>query len=206
MRYTRTLIVTTAAVAIALGVWSLTATRPAEAHCQVPCGIYDDPARIQLLREDATTIEKAVASINELSAKDDALSANQLVRWVVTKEEHASRTMTTVSEYFLAQRVAPVGVDAEGRGAYLRKLADHHAVIVLAMKTKQNVDPKSVADLKAAIERISRYYEHEHEGAEEHAAGHDEMQREVSAEEHAEGHAGAHAEGHAEGHAEEHEH
>ena len=30
-----------------------------EAHCQVPCGIYDDAARIARLREDTATIAKA---------------------------------------------------------------------------------------------------------------------------------------------------
>ena len=29
------------------------------AHCQMPCGIYDDDARIQQMREDAVTIRKA---------------------------------------------------------------------------------------------------------------------------------------------------
>ena len=42
----------------------VTAPRVLDAHCQVPCGIYDDPARIAELREDATTIEKAIAGIN----------------------------------------------------------------------------------------------------------------------------------------------
>ena len=31
-------------------------TKEARAHCQVPCGIYDDPARIARLAEDTTTI------------------------------------------------------------------------------------------------------------------------------------------------------
>ncbi len=29
-----------------------------DAHCQVPCGIYDDDGRIKTLREDAATIHK----------------------------------------------------------------------------------------------------------------------------------------------------
>ena len=33
------------------------------AHCQVPCGIYDDAVRIIQLREHVTTIEKAMKQI-----------------------------------------------------------------------------------------------------------------------------------------------
>ena len=30
------------------------------AHCQVPCGIYDDHARVEAMAEDAATVIKAV--------------------------------------------------------------------------------------------------------------------------------------------------
>ena len=38
------------------------AASAAFAHCQVPCGIYDDGARIAQMKEDAATIEKATAA------------------------------------------------------------------------------------------------------------------------------------------------
>ena len=57
------------------------------AHCEVPCGIYADQRRFEQMLEDQETIQKAMVSINELAAKSDALSKNQLTRWVVTKEE-----------------------------------------------------------------------------------------------------------------------
>ena len=78
------------------------------AHCQVPCGIYDDPARFQGLLEDTKTIDKAIKSIADLSGKQDAESLNQLTRWINTKEDHASHIIKVVSEYFLTQKVKPV--------------------------------------------------------------------------------------------------
>lgn len=141
-----------------IALWT-THPSPADAHCQVPCGIYDDPARITHMMEDATTIEKAIASINELVGKQDALSFNQATRWVETKEDHASNIITVVAEYFLTQRVKPVAEGADGYDAYLKKLADHHAVMVAAMKCKQNVDPATVTTLKDAIHTMSHYYE-----------------------------------------------
>ena len=77
------------------------------AHCQVPCGIYDDAARIAQIREDITTIEKATHKIAALAGQSDAESQNQLVRWINTKEEHASHIIEIVSEYFLTQKIKP---------------------------------------------------------------------------------------------------
>ena len=72
-------------------------------HCQVPCGIFDDPVRVTMLQEDAATVRKAMVQIEELSAAGTALSLNQATRWVMTKEDHAKSIITTVSEYMLCQ-------------------------------------------------------------------------------------------------------
>jgi len=129
-----------------------------QAHCQVPCGIYDDAARITQMREDATTIEKAIKQIAELAGKSDAQSINQATRWINTKEDHASRIISVVAEYFLTQKVKPVEKGAEGYEPYLASLADHHAVMVAAMKTKQAVDPANVDALRKAIDALAAHY------------------------------------------------
>ena len=77
----------------------------ATAHCQVPCGIYDDAARINAMLEDTTTITKAMKQLDELAGKSDATSQNQRVRWVVTKETHASHVIEVISTYFLTQKL-----------------------------------------------------------------------------------------------------
>jgi nickel superoxide dismutase len=131
----------------------------ARAHCQVPCGIYDDPARLAALLEDVTTIERAVHQIKELSGKTDPLSLNQAVRWIETKDQHASHVITTVAEYFLTQKVKAPAPDAkEAWSTYLTTLADHHAVLVAAMKTKQTVDAEAVAALRKAVENLRKYW------------------------------------------------
>ncbi|MDD5597474.1 MAG: superoxide dismutase [Ni] [Victivallaceae bacterium] len=128
------------------------------AHCQVPCGIYDDHARVAAMLEDAATAEKAVKEIAGLAGKTDAQSGNQLIRWVMNKEKYAQSIISTISDYFLTQRVKPSQKD------YLERLVKHHAVIIAAMKVKQNVDLKYVEDLKKCIEALAGYYpEHEHE-------------------------------------------
>jgi nickel superoxide dismutase len=121
------------------------------AHCQVPCGIYDDPARVDQLSEDAATITKSIQKIQELSSKHDPQAFNQAARWVATKDAHASNIIETVSKYFLTQKVKPVAAGAEGHDAYLETLAACHAVMVAAMKTKQKCDANAAKALDAAI-------------------------------------------------------
>ncbi len=144
-------------IAATAAVWTTYAERT-DAHCQVPCGIYDDAARIARLREDATTITKAITQINELSGKHEAQSINQTIRWVNTKETHASHIIEVVSQYFLTQKVKPVAPGAMERNEYLSRLADHHAVMVAAMKTKQQVDPAAAAALVHSIDALAVHY------------------------------------------------
>jgi len=138
-------------------VWTAAPAR-VDAHCQVPCGIYDDAARIARLREDTATIAKAMKNINALAGAHDAQGMNQFTRWVTTKEAHASHIIERVANYFLAQRIKPVASGADGRAAYLEKLANHHAVIAAAMKAKQHADPKYADALMHAIDGIAGYY------------------------------------------------
>jgi nickel superoxide dismutase len=132
-------------------------SQPGYAHCQVPCGIYDDHARVQAMLEDAATVEKALKMIAKLAGKTDAQSQNQLVRWVMNKEKHAQSVIATISDYFLTQRVSAKQED------YMERLTKHHAVIVAAMTAKQNTDMSYAASLRENIEALLPYYpEHEH--------------------------------------------
>lgn len=125
---------------------------PALAHCQIPCGIYDDHARVEAMKEDAVTVEKAIRLIAELSGKSDAQSVNQQVRWVMNKEKHAQNIIETISNYFLTQRVKPDQQD------YAERLARHHAVMIAAMKAKQHASLEFAKALFDAIDAIAPYY------------------------------------------------
>ncbi len=107
------------------------------AHCQIPCGIYDDNNVIQSMHTDCTTIDKACAQIAEL-AKDPKADPQQLVRWVTNKESHAQALQEKVLNYFLAQRLK---VDQPDEATYAKKLKLCHEVIVTAMACKQSADP-----------------------------------------------------------------
>lgn len=110
------------------------------AHCQIPCGIYDDALRTSMIYEDLKTIDKSIDMIRKLS-EEKKIDFNQLVRWVNNKETHAQKIQNAVAEYFMAQRIVPVKEGEEGYALYLRRITLLHQMLVDAMKTKQNVDP-----------------------------------------------------------------
>ena len=141
-------------ILLLIGLVSVGLASRADAHCQIPCGIYGDDARFTALLEDVTTLKKAVRKIEQESAAD-SINHNQLVRWVNNKETHADKLSHGMLEYFLAQRIKSDQPDYEAR------LVAIHKIIVLAMKTKQNVDAGIVDDLEMAITGFQALYQRE---------------------------------------------
>jgi len=121
------------------------------AHCEIPCGIYDDELRANLIYEHSVTIEKSMKKIAELS-KQNPVNYNQLVRWVSNKEEHATIIQTTVSQYFMTQRIQP---NAE---KYIDKLSVLHKMLRAAMKCKQSIDLANVQTLRSLLKEFEILY------------------------------------------------
>ena len=132
---------------------TLLSTNWLSAHCQVPCGVYGDSARFTQMLEDQTTIAKAIAQINDLAGKKDGKSANQLARWVSTKEDHANKIQKIIAEYFLTQRIK------SSSDNYADLLKGAHGVMVAAMKCKQGTDSESADALKSSIESFQDIYQ-----------------------------------------------
>jgi nickel superoxide dismutase len=148
-----------AAIALTVATLVLVAPRPARAHCQIPCGIYDDMLRIEMLAEDITTVERSIKGISELAGKTSALDINQVVRWVENKDRHADLIAVTVSEYFLRQRVkAPQGDDPAAARKYTDQLIALHGLLVTSMKAKQSVDPETGRAMRELLERFKTLY------------------------------------------------
>ena len=131
-------------------------------HCQVPCGIYDDAVRIVQIEEDIATIRKAMGMINGLAGKVDAQSMNQMIRWVNTKDEHASKIQESVLSYFLAQRIKPKEKGESGRQNYVNQTLLLQQLIVAAMKCKQNVDQSKCDVASELVTKFSASYFDKH--------------------------------------------
>lgn len=128
----------------------------AAAHCEIPCGIYDDELRVKLLYEHTLTIEKSMQEIIALS-KENPVNYNQIARWVSNKENHASQFQRIVSQYFMTQRIKP---DAK---KYSEKIELLHKMLLAAMKCKQTTDPTHVTTLRSLLKEFETlYFGHSH--------------------------------------------
>jgi nickel superoxide dismutase len=136
----------------------LVGIRVAVSHCEIPCGIYNDRARIVLLREHITTVEKSMKQIEALGAAEDR-SWNQLVRWVRNKEDHAEKIQDIVTRYFMTQRVkVPPEGDSKAEARYVKQVTTLHKLLVTAMRMKQTTDTAHVESARKLVTGFAEAY------------------------------------------------
>lgn len=130
----------------------------AYSHCQIPCGIYDDQARFDMIAEHITTIEKSMNEIRKLSEQDKP-NMNQIVRWVQNKEEHADELGHIVTYYFMTQRVKPTQkTEGQKYDEYVKKLILLHKILISSMEAKQTTALANVEKLKGLSEEFHSVY------------------------------------------------
>ena len=121
------------------------------AHCEIPCGIYNDEMRIKMIKEHIVTVEKSMNQIKELE-KDEHHNSNQLVRWIMNKERHADEIQEIVTQYFMTQRIK---LDTKN---YENKLGLLHKMLIYSMKCKQTTDLANVSKLKELVNDFKALY------------------------------------------------
>ena len=126
-------------------------------HCQIPCGIYDDDARLKMIAEHTGTIEKSMKQIVALSEMPSN-NYNQIVRWVNNKEHHADAISKIVTDYFLMQRVKSAAADSPKYKSYVRQLTLLHEMLLTGMKCKQTTDLSHVEKLKTLLSEFTEAY------------------------------------------------
>lgn len=129
----------------------------AGAHCQIPCGIYDDELRVQLIEEHIGTVEKSMQQIIALG-KEQPVNFNQLVRWIDNKEKHAQEIQDIVTAYFMAQRIKPKADNTDERALYVTQLTLLHHIQIHAMKAKQSTDLAEVEALRSLVVQFRAAY------------------------------------------------
>ena len=123
----------------------------AAAHCEIPCGIYDDEMRFNMMAEHITTIEKSIKQIIELET-GKPIKYNQLIRWVMNKEHHANKLQEIMTQYFMTQRIK---FDTEN---YTEKLIILHKMLVYAMKCKQTTELSHIKTLRSLLKEFHDLY------------------------------------------------
>jgi len=146
----------------------------ASAHCEIPCGIYDDDLRFQIMLEHVETIAKAVSHLKarqdlqaaspahtDITTKGDdqkeMQSQHQATRWIISKEKHATEIQGIVSQYFLTQRLKPQSPKMKKNKHYAPLLAQFHEILVLSMKAKQSATP-DLKKLENTIRAVQKRY------------------------------------------------
>ena len=139
-------------------VLTLSTEKIVRSHCEIPCGIYGDRTRIDLLYEDITTVEKSMHQVILLKDSGPPPNINQLVRWVNNKEEHATKIQHVVMQYFMTQRVKPKPAGDAGRKKYVTQLTSLHGILVHAMKAKQTTDVEHAKHLRRHVDQFAAAY------------------------------------------------
>lgn len=131
-------------------------------HCQVPCGIYDDNMRFEMMAEHITTIEKSMKLIDQISGEKEP-EMNQIVRWIKNKETHADKLAHIITYYFMAQRIKPAEKkDTHEYEKYLAKLTLMHQMLVTSMKAKQTTDLSATKQLTKLLANFKKVYYQKH--------------------------------------------
>ena len=117
----------------------------AEAHCDIPCGIYDPIAA----KIAAQTVQKMVLRMQALEEGDDHVAyANTMSRYISVKEEHAEickRELRILwADY--AWPNLPEGFDLHG---------SFNAALKLAGRCRQTVDMAACEELVASVDSIA---------------------------------------------------
>jgi len=123
----------------------------ASAHCEIPCGIYDDGMRINMINEHIATIEKSMNQIVKIE-QEQHHNSNQLIRWVMNKERHADELQEIVTQYFMTQRI---NLDTK---EYEKKLTLLHQMLIYSMKCKQTTDLSYVNKLRNLVKDFQALY------------------------------------------------
>ncbi len=127
----------------------------AEAHCDVPCGIYDPtPAKIA-----AKTMERMIRQLADIKPPNESSDAHAVLEYVqmtsrriAVKEEHADKVKRELSvlwsDFFKPE--------------HLQKYPNLHDIFwqaeKLCSKTKQDGDLESALKLNEAVDAIAKMF------------------------------------------------
>ncbi|HUY96462.1 MAG TPA: superoxide dismutase, Ni [Verrucomicrobiae bacterium] len=122
--------------------------RVVQAHCDIPCGIYD-PHTAQLA---AQTVETMVTKLLALQNDASGATHNNFVRMVAVKEEHAERVKREVviiwGDYLKPEHLA----QAPGVHDLVWR------TLKLASACKQSIDAAKAAELRQAVDEFAAIF------------------------------------------------
>ena len=125
-------------------------SRKAEAHCDIPCGIYD-PVSAKIA---AQPVQKMVLRAQALERPAGGAAAafqeyaNKIARYVTVKEQHAEICKKALSILWADSAWPNTPADFDLHGTF-------NAALKLAGRCKQNVDMAACEELVATVDTIA---------------------------------------------------
>jgi nickel superoxide dismutase len=127
----------------------------AEAHCDIPCGIYE-PIAAKIAAKTVLRMLLQIQSIpmpKDWANKDEVLVyLNEITRRIQTKEEHAE----------ICKRELRILWADFFKKEHLEKYPNLHDIfweaLKLASKAKQNIDPKIAEELCKKVDEIAKIF------------------------------------------------
>jgi nickel superoxide dismutase len=123
----------------------------AEAHCDIPCGIYDP----HLAQVAALTVIRMIDLMNDLSSapqKDTLEYHNSMTRYILLKEEHAELLKREIrvifGDYFKKEHV--------DKYSELPTLV--HKIMQLGSKARQTVSRETALELLSSVNRFAEIF------------------------------------------------
>jgi len=124
--------------------------RKAEAHCDIPCGIYDPIAA----KIAAQSVQKMVLRIQALERPEGSDAAayqdyvNKVARYVTVKEEHAEIVKKELSILWADYGWPNLPANFDLHGSF-------NSALKLAGRCKQSVDMAACEELVATVDTIA---------------------------------------------------
>jgi nickel superoxide dismutase len=122
--------------------------KPVDAHCDLPCGIYETDT----MTHAAATVKRMIEKIEGLGELDSIEKHNSFVRAVTIKEEHAKKVKDQLyvlwSDYFKPE--------------HLEKFPDLHdkiwKTVKQASKARQTVSMEEADSLIAMVHEVAHLF------------------------------------------------
>lgn len=126
----------------------------AEAHCQMPCGIYHDDMVYDQIDQFVETVYKGISVLNE-SKFSTPKERNEFVRWVEEKEKCCNEAAQLITIYFLQQKIKP------GESDTMTRLTSAHKLLFMLVAIKQNTDLEFVKQFNQEWEKFKLMFHRE---------------------------------------------
>jgi len=125
-----------------------------EAHCQMPCGIYNDDMIYDYIDQYIKTMYKGVSVMNN-SKFSNPQERNEFIRWVIEKEKKSDEIAAMITQYFLQQKIKG------GEPDTAKRLASAHNLLCTLVTIKQHSSTEFIEEFSKEWDKFKLMFHSE---------------------------------------------